>query len=300
MHDLNDLYYFVQIVDHQGLAPASRALGVPKSKLSRRLAALEARLDVRLVQRSTRHFTVTEIGREYYAHCRAMLVEAQAAQETIERTRSEPCGVIRLTCPVALLHARVETLLTKFMTTYPWVEVHLEATNRRVDVIEEGVDVALRARTPPLEDSELMFRVLGEAGRVLVASPTLLDDRSIAVPADLSDWPSLDHGPPQERHAWHLEGPDGAKAEIRHDPRLITDDITTLRNAAIGGVGVVLLPKLFVSEPIRRGELVRVLPDWEPRRHIVHAVYPSRRGLLPAVRALLDHLATGFPNLDDE
>ena len=107
MQDLNDLYYFAQVVEHGGFAPAGRALGIPKSKLSRRIALLEERLGVRLLQRSTRRFSVTEIGQDYYGHCKAMLVEAEAAQEAIELTRAEPRGVVRLTCPVALLHARV-------------------------------------------------------------------------------------------------------------------------------------------------------------------------------------------------
>src|SRR4249920_3445575 len=107
MQDLNDLYYFAMVVDHGGFAPAGRALGIPKSKLSRRIALLEERLGVRLIQRSTRRFAVTEIGQNYYAHCKAMLVEADAAQAAVEQTRSEPRGTVRLTCPVALLHARV-------------------------------------------------------------------------------------------------------------------------------------------------------------------------------------------------
>src|SRR6478609_9126967 len=128
MQDLNDLYYFVQVVDHAGFAPAGRALGMPKSKLSRRIALLEERLGVRLIQRSTRRFAVTEIGQNYYAHCKAMLVEAQSAQEAIDQTRAEPCGIVRLTCPVALLDVRVGEMIAAFMAAYPRVEVHLEAT----------------------------------------------------------------------------------------------------------------------------------------------------------------------------
>ena len=123
MHDLNDLYYFAQVVDQGGFAPAGRALSEPKSKLSRRIALLEERLGVRLIQRSTRHFLVTEIGQRYYCHCKAMLVEADAAQSAVEQTRSEPRGIVRLTCPVALLHARVSVMLAGFMAHYPRVAV---------------------------------------------------------------------------------------------------------------------------------------------------------------------------------
>ena len=115
MQDLNDLYYFAQVVDHGGFAPAGRAIGMPKSRLSRRIAQLEERLGVRLIQRSTRQFAVTELGRTYYEHCKAMLVEAEAAQAAIEMTRAEPCGLIRMSCPIALLHTHVGPMLADFM-----------------------------------------------------------------------------------------------------------------------------------------------------------------------------------------
>ena len=135
MQDLNDLAWFVRVVEHQGFAPAGRALGIPKSKLSRRIGLLEERLGVRLIQRSTRRFSVTEIGQIYLGHCRAMLVEAEAAQEAIDRTRSEPCGIVRVTCPITLLDTGIGTMLADYMIGNPAVTVHLEATNRRVDVI---------------------------------------------------------------------------------------------------------------------------------------------------------------------
>src|SRR5256885_5618356 len=158
MKDLNDLYYYVQVVDHGGFAPAGRALGMPKSKLSRRIAQLEERLGTRLIQRSTRRFAVTETGQTYYGHCKAMLVEADAADEAIALTHAEPRGIVRMTCPVALLDARIADMLAAFMAAYPRVEIHLEETNRRVDVVGEGIDVAIRVRPPPLEDSDLVMR----------------------------------------------------------------------------------------------------------------------------------------------
>ena len=301
MHDLNDLYYFVQVVDHRGFAPAGRALGEPKSKLSRRIALLEDRLGVRLIQRSTRHFLTTEIGQNYYAHCKAMLVEADAAQAAVEQTRSEPSGIVRITCPVALLHARVGVMLAGFMAHYPQVAVHLEATNRRVDLIAEGIDVAIRVRPPPIEDSDLMMKILAQRGHALVASPDLVEKAgAIRVPADLNNLPSLDLGPPRQDHTWKLEGPDGAQAIIQHRPRLVSDDMIALRSAAIAGVGVVHLPLLMVSDEIRNRQLIHLLPSWAPKRQVVHAVYPSKRGLLPSVRALLDYLGVRFSELRED
>jgi len=170
MQDLNDLFYFVQVVEHHGFAAAGRALGIPKSKLSRRVAMLEERLGVRLVQRSTRRFSVTELGQNYYRHCKAMLVEAEAAQELIDLTHAEPQGIVRVACPVALLHFQIGAMLARFMASHPRVQVQLDATNRRVDVIQEGYDLALRVRFPPLEDSDLVMKVLGDSPQCLVAS----------------------------------------------------------------------------------------------------------------------------------
>jgi DNA-binding transcriptional LysR family regulator len=301
MYDLNDLHYFVQVVDHGGFAPAGRALGEPKSKLSRRIALLEERLGVRLIQRSTRHFLMTEIGQNYYAHCKAMLVEAESAQAAVEQTRSEPSGIIRLTCPVALLHARVSVVLAGFMAHYPRVAVHLEATNRRVDLIAEGIDVAIRVRPMPIEASDLMMKVLAQRGHALVASPDLVAKTgAVCVPADLNILPSLDLGPPRQEHIWKLEGTDGAQAIIHDRPRLISDDMIALRCAAIAGVGVVHLPLLIVSDEIHDGKLIHLLPSWAPKRQVVHAVYPSKRGLLPSVRALLDYLGARFSELRED
>jgi len=301
MQDLNDLYYFVQVVEHQGFAPAGRALAVPKSKLSRRIALLEERLGVRLVQRSTRKFAVTEIGQSYYQHCKAMLVEAEAAQEVIDLTRAEPQGVVRVACPVALLHFQAGALLAQFMADHARVQVRLEATNRRVDVIQEGFDLALRVRFPPLEDSDLVMRVLGESRQCLVASPTLLQQHApLQVPADLNAVPSLDLGRLQRDHSWQLDGPNGAAVVVPHAPRLVTDDMMALRLAALAGVGVVQLPTMTIREEFRSGALVRVLPEWAPRAGVIHAVFPSRRGLLPAVRQLIDFLALQFEGVTKE
>lgn len=301
MQDLNDLYYYAQVVEHRGFAPAGRALGVPKSKLSRRVALLEERLGVRLIQRSTRRFSVTEIGQTYYAHCKAMLVEAEAAQQAVAFIQSEPRGIVRVTCAVSLLDASVGNMLAGFMVQHPNVQVHLEATNRRVDVIEEGVDVALRVRPPPLEDSELVLRILGERGQCLVASPALVKRHGVPHgPADLSRFPSMALGIPQNEYVWDLHGPDGARATVYHHPRLVTRGMLTLRDAAVAGVGVVQLPTMLLGGQLARGELVHVTPDWRPRREIVHAVFASRRGLLPSVRALIDHLAAAFDAITDE
>lgn len=299
--NLNELYYFAQVVEHGGFAAAGRALGIPKSKLSRHVAALEERLGAQLLLRSTRSFAVTEVGKRYYEHCRAMLTEAQAAEESVAVLHTAPCGLVRLSCPVALLSTRLGSMLADFMAQYPEVRLQVDETNRRVDVVAEGLDLAIRVRPPPLQDSELVLRHLAERRQCLVAAPALIARYGQAAgPMDLGHWPSLDLGPPRETHRWQLYGPDNIHAEVRHSPRYVTQSMRALREAAIQGVGVVQLPSMFVLDGLRSGSLVQVLPGWEPRREIIHAVYASRRGQLPAVRALLDHLAQSFRALTEE
>ena len=295
MRDLNDLYYFVQVVDHSGFAPAGRKLGIPKSKLSRRIALLEEDLGVRLIQRSSRRFAVTDIGTEYYQRCLAMLVEAESAQEVIDRTQVEPQGLVRLSCPHALLDYQIGEMLARFMVLHPRVQLHLESTNRRVDVIREGVDVALRVRFPPLEDSGLVMKVLGESTQHLVASPQLLQSMGGMPELEaLSDWPSVSDTPSQRNPSWLLQNAKGEMREIAYQPRLVCEDRRALLHAALHGVGVVQMPAMFVQDELRAGRLLDIAPGWKPRAGLVHAVFPSRRGLLPSVRALLDFLGQEF------
>lgn len=290
MRDLNDLYYFVQIVDHGGFAPAARATGLQKSKLSRRIGQLEDRLGVRLLNRSSRRFSVTEVGQEFYRHCVAMLVEAEAAEQAIAELRAEPRGVIRMACPVGLLQFQFSALIARFVKANPAVEIHLRSFNRPVDVIAEGFDLAIRARFPPLDDTGLVMRKLDDSRQCLVASPALVS-KPVETPADLHGLPSLDLGPPLSGYRWDLESVDGQKASVPHAPRIVTDDMATLRAAALEGLGVVQLPTLLIWPDVEAGRLIHVLPRWRPPAAIVHAVFPSRRGLLPSVRALLDFFA---------
>ena len=230
-----------------------------------------------------------------------MLVEAEAAQEAIELTRAAPRGTVRLSCPIALLHSLVAPMLAGFMREHPQVTLLLEASNRRVDLVAEGIDVAIRVRPPPLPDSDLVLRVLAERSQCMVGSPLLFGDAARpTAPADLADWPSLALGMPQQHYHWDLHGPDGARAQLRHTPRFVTGDMLTLRDAAVAGVGVVQLPTMMIVEQVANGSLLPLMAQWRPQREIIHAVFPSRRGLLPAVRALIDYLAHSFAALEEE
>ena len=301
MQDLNDFVSFVKVVDYGGFAAAGRALDLPKSRLSRRIAQLEERLGVRLMHRTTRQFTVTEVGQTFYQHCKAMMVEAEAAEEAVAALQAEPRGVVRITCPITLLHVHVGPMLARFMARYPGISLQLEATNRRVDLVGEGVDIAIRVRPRPFDDSDLVLRVLADRGHCLVAGPALIQRLGEpVVPSELSAWPGLSMNEGKHIHKWALSGPGGAKAEIHYHPRLITTDMLALREAAMAGIGVVQLPILMVKDQLASGELVRVLNAWEPRREVIHAVYPSRRGLLPSVRTLVDFLTGEYARMVEE
>lgn len=294
MYDFNDLYFFVQVVEHEGFTAASRKLGVPKSKLSRRIGQLEERLGVRLIQRSTRKFTVTDIGQDYYRHCLAMLVEADAAEQVVAHSRSEPQGIVRISCPPALGAMGVSDTIAKFMVLHPKVQVQIDSTNRRVDVLGEGYDIALRVRFPPLEDANLVMRVFGDSHQKLVACPSLIAGMKLESPADLAGLPSMDLGPPNREHRWTFMGPGESTFDVIHAPRFVTSDLDALRRAAIQGVGVVQMPEIMVRHALDDGRLVEILPMFPPPSGLIHAVFPSRRGLLPSVRGLIDLLAEDF------
>lgn len=295
MKRLDDMVLFAKVVEAGSFSAAGRELGLQTSLLSRRIAALERALDVRLLNRSTRKLSLTETGRGFYQHCQALAAEAAAAWEAVERTRSAPRGLVRMSCPVELMRVLVARIVARFMADFPEVRVHIDATNRRVDVIEEGFDLALRVRTPPLTDSELVVRQLAVHEVAIVAASSLFAGRSLPLtPADLTGMPTLAQTRAGDQYLWELTAPGGDRVAFRHVPRLAVDDFPLLLRAAIDGLGITCLPVLMVREELAAGSLVRVLPDHELPHGIVHAVFPSRRGMLPAVRALLDALAEGF------
>lgn len=293
--DLNELYLFAQVVEHGGFAAAGRAIAVPKSRLSRKVAQLEERLGVTLIHRSTRQFAVTEAGQLFYRHCAAMIAQAQAAEDAMAATRSEPQGTIRVSCPVLVVEKVLAPMIADFMIRYPKVQVRLESTNRRVDVIEEGFDMAIRVRPPPLEDSGLILRQLATHRGALVASPGLVARLGVPVtPEDIGRFETLSMTSRTGEYVIALTAPDGGIHPVRHAPRLVTDDMEALRQAALAGIGLAALPRLLVCDDIVAGRLVALLPDYELPGGLAHVVFPSRRGLIPAVRLFMDELPGAF------
>jgi DNA-binding transcriptional LysR family regulator len=299
MIDLNELALFAKVVERKGFAAAGRAVGLPRSTVSRKIIALEERLGVRLLQRSTRNLFVTEMGQAYFRHCNAMLAEAEAAQELIDGAGAEPRGKLRVTCPVSLMQSYMAAMISRFLSSQPKIQIALEATNRRVDVIEEGVDIAFRVRFPPLEDSSLVMRRLAPSRQILVAAPALLaGDALPQEPEALASLPSLALTQPSQQHAWELHR-GGEKRIIPFEPRYVTDDMTALRLAAEAGVGIVQLPEYMVRSQLHAGSLMALLPEWAPLSAIIHCVFPSRRGQSPALRSFIDFVAMEFGSLDD-
>lgn len=296
MQPLEGFYYFTQVVDHGGFARAARALGIPKSRLSRHVMALEAQLNVRLLNRSTRRFAVTEVGQEVYRHAAAMRAEADAALEAVEFARAAPRGTIRASCPVTLAQSVLASMLPVFLAKYPAVRLQLHVSNRRVDVVREGFDVALRVRSQPSGEDGLVMRTFGRAHELLVASPAYLARAGApASPQDLGSRETLDYGGELDRQPWELVGSDGQSVRAEHTPRVICHDFIVLRATVLAGLGIAKLPDSVVREDVHSGALTRVLPDWNSPQGVVHAVFPSRRGLLPAVRAFIDFLAERVP-----
>jgi DNA-binding transcriptional LysR family regulator len=172
--DLNNLYFFARVVEFGSYTAAAEALGMQTSKLSRRVGALETELGVRLLNRTTRKLSLTDAGKTFHRHCVALIAEAEAAKDAIGQTLTSPRGVVRVSCPTGLLQSGVADILARYLTAHPQVRIALDATNRRVDVVDEGIDIALRVRQPPLEDSELAMRSFGHSELILVASPALI------------------------------------------------------------------------------------------------------------------------------
>jgi DNA-binding transcriptional LysR family regulator len=292
MQDLNDMVFFAEVAERGGFTAASKALGVPKSRLSRRVADLEASLGVQLLQRSTRRLSLTPAGELYLRYCVEMRDAAQAASEAVSQVQTEPRGTVRITCPVTLAQSSVGPLLPVFMRRYPGIRIEMRVLNRPVDPVEEGVDLALRVR-PSIEDSAtLAARSFGESRGMLVMSAERLPHQgALQGPEDLARIDTVAMSAGDGRATLALAGPDGRTYQAVHHPRYVADDLLTLKIAIVQGVGAGMLPDYMCRRELASGELVEVLPGWAPQAGVVHAMYAPRRALVPAVRHLLDFLA---------
>lgn len=290
MLNLNDLYIFVQVVDDRGFAPAARRLDMPKSTLSKRVAALESQLGVRLIHRSSRRFVLTEIGQDFYRHAAAMLIEAEAAEHVVKGRLAEPSGTVRITASVPTVQIALASLIVEAAVRYPKIRVVLHATDRFVDVVQEGFDLAVRDHMRPLPDSELVQRRVAYDPVYLVTAPIYLDRHGAPqTPAELERHHGL--STTAETARWTLQRDDGEKADVMVPARFAADESTVLLQAAIAGLGIVGLPRKFCRTALESGTLVRVLPEWTGGGVTTTLLMPHRRGQLPSVRAIADLLA---------
>ena len=295
--DLNDFFNFVQVVDRGGFTAAGRTLRIPKSTLSHRVQQLEANLGVRLLNRTSRRFAMTDAGEEFYRHAVMMLREAELAETAIRHRLSEPTGTVRCTAAVATMQFAMRDIVADFLLRYPKVNVVAHATDQNVDIVGENYDVAIRAHTDPLPDSTLVQRSLTPAPWFLFAGSVYLDAKETPqTPQDLRSHPSLFMMRKGLAPVWRLRHSRKAQEVVMSlAPRLSSDDMIGLKHAAIAGLGVVALPGYVCRDEVRSGALRRVLPAWLAGDSTITALIPYRQGLLPSVRVFLDHLVAEFP-----
>lgn len=294
MNDLNEIVYFTAVVEQNGFSAAARFLDIPKSSVSRYVARLESRLGVRLLERSTRNLRLTEVGSSYYERCKAILDELDDAEQNIAQLRQEPSGIVRVSCPTGIAQSTLARIIPGFMARYPQLRVQVIATNRAVDLFGEKVDVAIRARLR-LADESLAMRKLGISRLVFAASPGFAAENALpSSPAELGQLPFLSFQEETLRPSWTLIGPGGIKRAATFEPALWTSEFNILVAAARAGRGIALLPREIAAPEIAAGHLLHVFPQWHAEDVTVYLVFPSRRGMSPTVRVLIDYLVEQF------
>lgn len=296
--DFNDLYYFCLIADNGGYTAAERVSGITKSLLSRRMGKLEARLKVRLIQRDSRNFALTAAGQILLGHAREMVKEGFTAYESVTELIAEPSGQVRVSCPTVLAQYHLAPVLPGFMAQYPNVTMSIDATDRTTQVIDERFDLALRASKNLDEEPGFIARTLATIRIVMVASPGYLKQHGTpTTPTILNQLATLSSV--LDRHEgelkWELTNQHGQSHTVRHRPVLFCKNPHIQLEAAIQGIGIGLLPETIALPALEKGKLVQLLTDWTPHSHIIHAVFPSRKYMNPAVRAFLDYLVTNLP-----
>ena len=294
---LDDVLAFARVVELGSFTRAADRLGVQKSTVSRKVAALEERLGVRLLHRTTRKLNPTEAGAAYYARCARALSELEAAERAVADRHDTPRGTLRITAPVEFGFLFLGPVVAEYLRSWPDVHVELELSRRLVDLIEEGFDVALRGG--PLDDSSLVSRRLATVGAICVASPDYVAGHApIRRPADLAE-----HDVIQFNARGYVGRIDMTcqtqSVTVAVDGRLRVDNFTLARDAAIAGAGVAIMPRWFCSDALSDGRLAHVLPDWSGPQGHLSAVYPSRRYLSPKVRTFVDLVAERVTHLLD-
>lgn len=288
--DLNDILVFTRVVQSGSFTAAARTLDLTKSSVSRKLTGLEDRLGARLLQRTTRQLSLTDVGRAYYENCARIVGELEEADLAVGRMQAAPRGTLRITVPLAF--GLLGGIVAEFLNRYPEVRVAITATDRQVDLVEEGFDLAIRAGA--LADSTLIARPLGRLRRLLAAAPAYLQ-RSGApkTPAELTAHACLVFAAAPSPAHWTLRS-QGKSVEVVAPARLVVNDFELLREATASGLGIAALPEFLCAEDFARGRLEPVLERWCTEETPVHALYPSTRHLSPKVIAFVELVRERF------
>lgn len=293
-YDPRDMLVFAKVAELSSISAAARALSTSKATVSRSVTRLESALNARLLERSSRHLAITEVGRIFLAHCRKVAEEIDSAESAVGELQAAVRGHLRVAVPLVFGRAVLAPALPRFLSSHPELYMEVRLTNRRVDPIEEGFDLVIRVGPQP--DSSLLMRELGRALHAVYASPNYLKKHpKIDHPSDLQDHTALDVLDGAEAIEWGFQRGEES-TRVRITPRLDLNDAVIRRDAAIEGLGVALLPSLICAEAEREGRLLRVCADWESTRvNHLFALWPSRRNALPRLRAFLDFLASAMP-----
>lgn len=282
--DLNEMAIFVHVVEAGSFTGAAKNLGLPKSTVSRKITQLEERLGVRLIQRTTRSLRLTDTGNAYYSHCARILGEIEEANIAVTQMQSTPTGTLRITAPVLFGSTVLSGLVAEYMEHHPQVVVDLILSDQRLDLVQEGIDVAFRIGQ--LEDSSLIGRYLGDVRGILCASPDYIE--RFGAPSHPDQLPEHRLITGSNWLQWHMQGPQGQEVNLQVKPRLQVNDFASLYALALSGAGIGPLPLLIAAPAIRSGNLVPVLCDWPFEASPIHALYPSNRHLSAKVRSFVD------------
>lgn len=290
--DLNDMVTFARVVEAKSFSKAASELSASKSSISKSIAKLERSLKARLLNRSTRGLSLTEVGAVFYEHCRRVGDEAEEAVAAVTRLHSEPRGVLKVTAPVAFGTLHIAPALPDFLSRYPDLSVDMVITDRLVDLVEEGYDVAVRITTDPGQN--LVARKLAPIRRVACATPGYFRRRGVPkTPQDLRKHNCLHYTPFSAQGEWHFKGPHGdVSVPVTGDLRINDDE--ALSQAVLGGLGVALLPTFIIGPDLHAGRLQAVLTDHVPLERHAYAVYLSGLHSPPKVRAFVEFLLAKF------
>ena len=286
---IEDLRLFVAVVEAQSFSGAARHLGIPRPSVSRRIAALEAAAGVPLLWRTTRRMRVTQIGRSFHRHCRAILDEADAAARALTEAADRPSGTLRIAAPPDLGPRLLGPAIAAYLDRYPEVSLDVQIDERAVDLLAEGFDLGLRVG--PVREEELCARPVGEVALVACCSQAMLTDRAPPDgPEALRAWPFGLFSECRNPTLWLRCGEE--EVEARPMVRLFSNDFGVLVRAARSGAVAVVLPENVVAPDLDAGAMVRLLPDWSAGRSAVHLVYAPARRKLPKITAFLELLGS--------